>query len=126
VRPRLLCGDFNTPRRELPDGQVITFGQTETGRMTRSRGPRWDAAERGIITGLRDVRMPDVYRELHGYEPQPASWVLKRLNQTFERRFDHVFADPSLHPQAFTYRHDLRQSGASDHSPVVVRFDGPT
>ena len=31
---RLLCGDFKTPRRELPTGEVITFGQTEAGRLT--------------------------------------------------------------------------------------------
>src|SRR5205823_2123486 len=24
-RPRILCGDLNTPRRELPDGDVLTF-----------------------------------------------------------------------------------------------------
>ena len=122
---RLLCGDFNTPRRELPDGQVITFGQTEDGRVSRPRGGRWDAAERGIVTGLRDIGMPDVFRELYGYELQPASWILKRHGRTFERRFDHVFADPRLRPQSFIYRHDLRQSGASDHSAAVVRFAGP-
>ena len=50
-KPRLLCGDFNTPRREVPTGEVITFGQTEAGRLNRARGARWDAAERGILLG---------------------------------------------------------------------------
>lgn len=120
---RLLCGDFNTPRRELPTGEVITFAQTEAGRLSRARGARWDAAERGIVLGLADLGMPDVFRALYGYQPQPASWVLKRGHARFPRRFDHVFADPTLRPTAFTYLHELRESGLSDHSPafVVVR-----
>ncbi len=55
---RLLCGDFNTPRRELPTGEVITFGQTETGRFTRVPGARWDAAERDVLQGLAELGMP--------------------------------------------------------------------
>ena len=120
--PRLLCGDFNTPRRELPNGEVITFGQTETGRLTRARGARWDAAERGILLGLADLGMPDVFRVLYGYQPQPASWILKRGHARFPRRFDHVFADPTLRPTAFTYVHELRESGMSDHSAAFVEF----
>ena len=120
--PRLLCGDFNTPRRELPTGEVITFGQTDAGRLNRARGARWDAAERDIMLGLADLRMPDVFRALYGYQPQPASWILKCGDARFPRRFDHVFADPSLRPTAFTYVHELRESGVSDHSPAFVEF----
>ena len=119
---RLLCGDFNTPRRELPTGEVITFGQTEAGRLNRARGARWDAVERDILLGLADLGMPDVFRALYGYQPQPASWILKRGDARFPRRFDHVFADPSLRPTAFTYVHELRESGLSDHSPAFVEF----
>ncbi len=120
--PRLLCGDFNMPRRELPTGEVITFGQTEAGRLNRARGARWDAAERGILLGLADLGMPDVFRAIYGYRPQPASWILKRGDTRFPRRFDHVFADPSLRPTVFTYVHELRESGLSDHSPAFVEF----
>ena len=120
---RLLCGDFKTPRRELPTpGEVITFGQTEAGRLTRAPGARWDAAERDILLGLADLGMPDVFRALYGYQPQPASWILKRGNARFPRRFDHVFAHPHLRPVAFTYMHELRESGVSDHSPAFVEF----
>jgi exonuclease III len=120
--PRVLCGDFNTPRRELPTGEVFTFGQTESGRLNRARGARWDAAERGILLGLADLGMPDVFRALYGYQPQPASWILRRGHARFPRRFDHVFADLSLVPTAFTYVHELRESGLSDHSPAFVEF----
>jgi endonuclease/exonuclease/phosphatase family metal-dependent hydrolase len=26
-RPRILCGDFNTPQKEMADGEVVTWGQ---------------------------------------------------------------------------------------------------
>ena len=53
--PRVVCGDFNTPRRELPDGAVITWAQTEDGRTIHARGPRWDAAERSVIVGFGEI-----------------------------------------------------------------------
>ena len=118
----MLCGDFNTPRRELPTGEVITFGQTEAGRLNRARGARWDAAERDILLGLADLGMPDVFRAVYGYQPQPASWTFKRGDDRFPRRLDHVFADANLRPTAFTYVHELRESGVSDHSPAFVEF----
>ena len=44
VTTRILCGDFNSPRRALPDGRVITWGQAEKGRLLvdrrRALGPR--------------------------------------------------------------------------------------
>ena len=30
--PRVLCGDLNTPRRETPDGAVLSFGRDSRGR----------------------------------------------------------------------------------------------
>jgi len=120
--PKLLCGDFNTPRRELPTAEGITLGQTEDGRFNRTLGGRWDAAKRDILLGLADLGMPDVFRALYGYQPQPASWILERGDARFPRRFDHVFAYPSLGPTAFTYVHELRESAVSDHSPALVEF----
>ena len=42
--PRVLCGDLNTPRRELPDGDVLTFAHDSAGRLRpgagRALGPR--------------------------------------------------------------------------------------
>ena len=32
---RVLCGDLNTPRIERPDGTVVTWGQTRSGRLRR-------------------------------------------------------------------------------------------
>jgi exodeoxyribonuclease-3 len=52
-RPRILCGDLNTPRRELPDGDVLTFAHDSAGRLRPERGERWDRAERALVHGLR-------------------------------------------------------------------------
>ena len=38
--PRLLCGDLNIPRRELPDGEVISFARDSRGRLRPDRGRR--------------------------------------------------------------------------------------
>ena len=122
-RPCILCGDFNTPRRELVTGEVLTFAQTEHGRPKPGRGTRWDAAERNILTGLSGIGMPDVYRSLYGYKPQPASWVVKRAAATFGRRFDHVFASNDAKAVSMQYRDEWRLTGLSDHSGLVVTFD---
>ena len=50
-RPRILCGDLNTPRRELPDGDVMTFAFDSAGRLRPERGERWDEAERALVFG---------------------------------------------------------------------------
>ena len=52
-RPRVLCGDFNSPREERADGTVITWGQRSDGELVTDRGQRWDAAERSVILGLK-------------------------------------------------------------------------
>src|SRR4051794_32610949 len=62
--PRVLCGDLNTPRREHPDGTVLTFARDTRGRLRPERGERWDAAEQALIRGLG---WTDAFRVLHGY-----------------------------------------------------------
>src|SRR5262249_51799383 len=54
---RILCGDFNFPQRELPEGVVITFGERirENGTYYVQRGrERQVVAERTILVGLAD------------------------------------------------------------------------
>ena len=53
--PRVLCGDLNTPRRELPDGEVMSFARGSRGRLRPERGAEWDEAELGIVPGLREL-----------------------------------------------------------------------
>ncbi len=133
--PRILCGDLNTPQAERPDGTVITWGQDilpngevvcegswrdPAGREDTSA--RWDAAEREVLTGLAAHDLPDIYRQLHGYTPQEFSWYWKGQGREIGRRFDHVFAAPSLDARKCCYLHDFRTGGLSDHAPIEVVF----
>ncbi|MDF1503849.1 endonuclease/exonuclease/phosphatase family protein [Roseisolibacter sp. H3M3-2] len=131
--PRILCGDFNAPQEELPTGEVVTWAKRRgsagwrVARMVRGGpGAAWDAGERRIMTDLATWALPDVFRQLHGYAVQEASWLLRRGDTVRGRRFDHVFASPTLVPQRCVYLHELRERGLSDHSPVEVDFGWPT
>jgi exodeoxyribonuclease III len=117
--PRVLCGDLNTPRRELPGGQVVSFARDSNGRLRPERGPEWDAAELGVVPGLRDLGYRDVYRSLHGYGQREPSWTWKRIaGHSGGWRIDHIFASEQLQPVACRYHHEWRDQGLSDHSAL--------
>ena len=119
--PRILCGDLNTPRRELPDGDVLTFAHTSSGRLRPERGERWDAAERALVHDLRARHgWLDAYRALHGYGDRSASWTFSQDRGGW--RLDHVLVQ-GLRPVAAAYAHDWRRGGLSDHSALVVDLE---
>ena len=115
--PRILCGDLNTPRRELPGGDVLTFARDSAGRLRPERGERWDAAERALVHDLRERGWVDAYRALHGYGDRSASWTFSGDKGGW--RLDHVLAY-GLEPVACAYAHEWRTSGLSDHSALVA------
>jgi exonuclease III len=113
-RPQILCGDFNSPKREEDDGTVEVFGHT--------RGERWVEAERRVITGLEGEGLCDAYRTLHGYGRD--AWSHKNVYDgevKWRRRFDHVFPAPTLNPVEARYLHELDEH--SDHTPLEVVFE---
>lgn len=117
--PRILCGDLNIPRRELPDGEVISFARDSRGRLRPERGEAWDAAELGVVPGLRDLGYQDVYRALHGYGASEPSWTWKRIaGHEGGWRLDHIFASSELRPIACLYHHAWREHELSDHSAL--------
>jgi exonuclease III len=119
--PRVLCGDLNTPRRERPDGDVLTFAHTSAGRLRPERGARWDAAERALVHDLRARHgWVDAFRALHGYAQREASWTFAQDKGGW--RLDHVLAR-GLRPVAAAYAHDWRRAGLSDHSALVVDLE---
>lgn len=115
--PRVLCGDLNTPRRELPDGDVLTFAHDSAGRLRPERGERWDAAERALVHDLRSRGWVDAFRALHGYADREASWTFAQDRGGW--RLDHVLVE-GLEPVASAYAHEWRRAGLSDHSALVV------
>lgn len=117
---RILCGDLNTPRRELPDGDVLTFARDTHGRLRPDRGERWDSAERALVHGLRERGWIDAFRALNGYDGRHASWTFSDDRGGW--RLDHVLVC-GLRPVASAYAHDWRRLGLSDHSALVVDLE---
>jgi exonuclease III len=111
-RPRILCGDFNSPKSESGDGTVICWGN----------GGRWTQGERSVIVYLRDRGLADVFRTLNGHEVEEFSWYWRGRGRQVGRRFDHVFASAGLRASACRYAHGLRETGLSDHSAIVADF----
>src|SRR5215208_4333806 len=58
---RVLCGDLNVPRREHPDGRVVSFARDSAERLRPERGAEWDGAELGVVPGLRDLGYSDAF-----------------------------------------------------------------
>jgi exonuclease III len=120
---RVVCGDLNTPRRELPSGEVISFARDRNGRLRPDRGPDWDAAELGVVPGLQELGYRDVYRALHGYGQSEPSWTWRRIaGHNGGWRIDHIFASSQLRPIACRYHHAWRDDGLSDHSGLEADF----
>ncbi|MDH5671165.1 MAG: endonuclease/exonuclease/phosphatase family protein [Myxococcales bacterium] len=120
---RILCGDFNTPQLENADGSVLTFADHHAEDMREA----WDQAERSIVLGLAEFDLADLFRRLHGYGVQEASWYPNHGEQPIGRRFDHVFASSSLGGRSCRYLHHLReaelkQDRLSDHSGLEAVF----
>jgi exonuclease III len=110
--PRVLCGDLNTPRREHPDGTVISFARDTRERLRPERGERWDNAELGVVPGLRDLGFTDAFAD-----DRQRTWVFRHGGGW---RLDHIFVSDELETVAATYHHDWRDAGLSDHSAVEV------
>ena len=111
--PRVLCGDLNTPRREHPDGTVWSFARDGRGRLREERAGSWDAAELGVVPGLRELGFADAFRALHGYAERSPSWTFRRISgHGGGWRLDHVFCSAELAPAACAYHHDWRDGRA--------------
>jgi exonuclease III len=118
--PRVLCGDLNTPRRELPDGTVMSFARDSRGRLRAERGTEWDDGELGVVPRLAELGFADAIRALHGYAKPERSWTFPQNKGGW--RLDHVFASPEIELHASGYHHDWRIAGLSDHSALEADF----
>ena len=113
LEPAVLAGDLNTPRRDLPDGTVLTFAHDTKGRVREERGERWVAAERALVHTLRaEHGWTDAF--LDGPE---RTWTYPRGGGGY--RLDHLLTK-GVGVAARAYAHEWRLSGLSDHSAVVA------
>ena len=116
--PCVLCGDLNTPRREKPDGTVISFARDSKERLRSERGTEWDDGELGVVPRLAELGFADAVRSLHGYGSPERSWTFPQDKGGW--RLDHVFVSAELELEASGYHHDWRVAGLSDHSALEV------
>lgn len=119
---RLLCGDFNMPRRELEDGTVLYWGTAERadGTLRRVRPLRWSAGERSVREGLAPFDLADAYRALHPPVERVETWIPSQGPNSNPRRFDHLYASKSLGVHQCDYDHQPRIDGLSDHSVLIA------
>lgn len=111
-QPRILAGDLNTPKRELPDGQAVTYGYHRSKEMQRNAM----AAELNVLKGLGHFGMVDVFRALHGYGE------IDQVDVSHSgRRIDHLFASETLDPSKCWYA--SLEEVPSDHAPLIAEFD---
>jgi exonuclease III len=109
----VLAGDLNTPRRDLPDGSVLTFAHESNGRLRPERGERWHAAESALVHTLRAE---------HGWtdpflEAPERTWTFPRNKGGW--RLDHVLVK-GVEVTARAYLHEWRLEGLSDHSALLA------
>jgi exodeoxyribonuclease-3 len=116
--PRVLCGDLNTPRRELPDGTVLSFARDSKGRLREERGTEWDDGELGVVPRLAELGFQDAIRALHGYAEPQRSWTFPENKGGW--RLDHAFVSAEIALVASGYHHEWRIAGLSDHSALEV------
>lgn len=108
-RHRILCGDFNSPKKESSEGNTY-WGTRAEHRKSEER----------VLKELEEYDLEDTYRKLHpDYDDGAYSHV--NLNpKAPDRRYDHIFSSKSLNPRECCYLHDFRESGLSDHSPIYA------
>jgi exonuclease III len=116
---RILCGDLNTPRKELADGTVWTFARDRYGNLRPERGERWDKAELALIRGLEPYGYRDAFRLLHPDDDE-LSWEWPRWGGGY--RLDHLIVSSDVIVEECRYEHSWREAGLSDHSALIARL----
>ena len=126
VRPRVLCGDFNTPQEETSDGKIITWGYSRRNGQyfLTPAGQYQHEVEHNIMYGLGEhCNLPDAYRRFHGYDACGADEAWSWQTHTGKKyRFDHIFASKTLYLRNICYLHEIGQRKLSDHTPIEVVF----
>jgi len=124
--PRILCGDYNSPKQEISDGRTVVWGQylLDDGTIETPGDQRWAMGEKLVICDLEEYDLPDMYRQLNGWDAEDYSFVVWRKGRIVsQRRFDHVFASKAFKPVTCQYNHVVRENWLSDHSSIAAEFN---
>ena len=101
--PAILIGDLNCGI-PFEDSTAKTFANTK------------------YFQALKEAGWVDAFRQHQGCDAREFSWVSPRTGREF--RYDHVLIGPALVPRlnSVTYDHEVRETGLSDHSALIVDF----
>jgi exonuclease III len=114
-RPHVLCGDFNSPKAETPDGEIVLF--TRQIRAAEYEG------EGALMGGLTQFGLTDAFRACNGYLADDRSWYWKNRGRTGGYRLDHLFVSQHFETTGCWYDHSVRERGLSDHSLLVAEVN---
>ena len=114
---KIVCGDWNTPRKEFKNKEVQTW--MKTGRESK----RWDDGERLLLQKLKHFGIYDSYRVLNGYSKEEFSWYTNRKGLSKGRRYDHIHSSETLDVKKCYYDHTVRENKLSDHSAIISEFN---
>ena len=109
-RHRILCGDFNSPKKEEQRNgniSITCFGDNDDHRRS----------EEQVLSGLAEAEydLADAYsNETFGY-----SFV---YNNGTQRRLDHIFSSSSLNPIECDYLHSFREGKKNKHAAVYAVY----
>ena len=131
---RIVTGDFNSPKAETTNGEIVTWGQKINNKgeirlainskwKDQCTPERWDSAERKIIDIQNTLDMKDAFRDLHSYKKNGYSWKSTRKDIDIRRRYDHVFCSNSFKVNSCDYDHTPREQGLSDHAPIICEIE---
>ena len=123
----ILTGDFNSPKNEMPNGEIVTWGQKvkPSGEVVASvnskwrnvcTGERWDRAERSIIQNHTKLGLEDAFRSVNEISDDSMSWVTRK---GVGRRYDHIFCSRQNRVIEAFYDAEPRAKNLSDHSPLI-------
>ena len=130
VKKQIITGDFNSPKQELENGKVITWGQkvNSNGEVRivvnpkwkdQCTGSRWDLAERNVIQNHYNLGLKDIFRSFKGYKDNSSSWF---TNKGIGRRYDHIFSSEIFEINNVFYDQEPRLEKISDHSSLIAEI----